>query len=132
LVGIYTGAGGVPEAMASIGAGVTVLLLVHFQTAGQGFGLLSPTLAGVCAAALCFALVLLARKGRQSRPILPRVGSTRLERASLLMQPPVQFRCRIDASVPGIAVGGLACAAGLRRSQAPGDFSDRPARSRAH
>ncbi len=62
LAGICTKKGGVPEAMASIAAGIAVLLFVHFHTGGSGYGALSPTLVGLCAASLSFFLVLIFRR----------------------------------------------------------------------
>lgn len=61
LVGIFTKKGGVPEALAAIAGGAAVLLFVHFQTEGQGFGVWRPALLGILGGAVCFALVLLAR-----------------------------------------------------------------------
>ena len=62
LAGICTKKGGVPEAMASIAAGIAVLLFVHFHTGGSGYAALSPTLVGLCAASLSFFLVLIFRR----------------------------------------------------------------------
>jgi len=62
VAGIYTRRGGVPEALAAIAAGVVVLLAVHFGTEGAGFGVWSPTLIGIVAAAVSFCLVLVMRR----------------------------------------------------------------------
>ena len=48
------GAGG-REGLASVLIGVPVLAIVHFATAGHGYGVLSPALAGVLASAVAFA-----------------------------------------------------------------------------
>jgi SSS family solute:Na+ symporter len=61
IAGLYSRRGGTPEALAAIGAGVSVLLVVHLQTGGAGFGIWSPTLIGIITAALGFVLVLAAR-----------------------------------------------------------------------
>jgi len=61
LAGILTNKGGVPEALAAILGGVMVLLFVHFQTDGQGYGVWSPSLLGVIGASISFSLVLLMR-----------------------------------------------------------------------
>jgi SSS family solute:Na+ symporter len=61
LAGLYSRRGGTPEALAAIGAGVSVLLAVHLRTDGEGFGMWSPTLIGIIAAGLAFAMVLAAR-----------------------------------------------------------------------
>jgi SSS family solute:Na+ symporter len=57
VAGLYLRRVGTPEALAAIGGGVGVLLLVHFPTGGKGLGLLSPVLAGLLAAAAACAAV---------------------------------------------------------------------------
>ena len=61
LVGIFSQRGGVPEALAAIGGGVSVLLVMHVGTGGRGFGIWTPTLTGIMAAGITFSLVLLVR-----------------------------------------------------------------------
>ena len=57
LAGLFWRRGGAPEAFASIGAGIGVLLIVHLATDGDGFGFLSENLAGLIAAGAAFVLV---------------------------------------------------------------------------
>jgi SSS family solute:Na+ symporter len=64
LAGIFSRRGEVPEALAAVGGGVTVLLTIHLLTGGEGFGIWSPTLIGLVAAGLAFLLVLVARVKR--------------------------------------------------------------------
>ena len=54
--GLYVRGAGPREGMASIVTGVFVLGITHVLTAGQGYGLLSPALAGVLASGFAFAL----------------------------------------------------------------------------
>ncbi len=54
------------EALGAILVGVPVLLWVHFSTGGRGFGLWTPTLVGLVAAAAGFGVVLATRR-RQRR-----------------------------------------------------------------
>jgi SSS family solute:Na+ symporter len=61
LAGVFSRRGGVPEALAAIGCGVSSLLVVHLRTGGEGFGIWSPTLVGLVAAGVGFVLVLAAR-----------------------------------------------------------------------
>lgn len=63
LAGLYSRRGGTPEAIAAIGSGTAVLLAVHVATGGRGIGLWTPNLIGLLAAAVGFALVLIARRG---------------------------------------------------------------------
>ncbi len=67
LAGILSKKGGAPEAVASIAGGVMMLLFVHFQTGGEGFGAWSPSLLGVLGAGISFSFVLLARLRRGGR-----------------------------------------------------------------
>jgi len=54
--GLYVRGAGPREGMASILTGVFVLGVTHVLTSGQGYGVLSPALAGVLASAVAFAL----------------------------------------------------------------------------
>ena len=54
--GLYVRGAGPREGMASILTGVFVLGVTHVLTSGQGYGLLSPALAGVLASAVAFAV----------------------------------------------------------------------------
>jgi SSS family solute:Na+ symporter len=67
--GLFVRGPGSPEALASIAAGVTTLLVVRAATAGSGFGLLNPNLLGLAAAALAFGGVGLARGTLKSRAV---------------------------------------------------------------
>lgn len=62
VAGIYSRKGGVPEALAAIATGMVVLLFVHFGTGGAGFGIWTPPLLGIVAAAVSFGLVGVARR----------------------------------------------------------------------
>ena len=66
IAGLAGGRGGVPEAIASIAAGIATLLAVQLGTGGRGFGILNPNLLGLAAAAAGFVLVFIAR-GRRAR-----------------------------------------------------------------
>jgi SSS family solute:Na+ symporter len=57
VAGLYLRRAGRPEALAAIGAGVSLLLVVHLTTSGEGFGIWSPTLIGLVAATVGFGLV---------------------------------------------------------------------------
>jgi SSS family solute:Na+ symporter len=61
VAGLHSRRAGVPEALAAIGAGVSVLLSVHLATGGRGFGYWSPVVAGLAAAGAGFGLVAVAR-----------------------------------------------------------------------
>ncbi len=70
LAGLYWRRAGLPEALASIGAGVGCLLAVHFATGGRGIGSLTPAMLGLLASAIGFLIVLASRTtqgGRDSR-----------------------------------------------------------------
>lgn len=54
--GLYVRGAGQREGMASILTGVSVLGITHVLTRGQGYGVLSPALAGVLASAIAFTL----------------------------------------------------------------------------
>ncbi len=62
--GLYSDRAGVPEALASIGAGVASYLGVHVATGGQGFGILAPNVIGLLSAAAAFGGILLVRSRR--------------------------------------------------------------------
>ena len=51
-----------PEGLASVLLGVPVLAVVHFATSGDGYGVITPTLAGVLAGAAAFAAVRIVRR----------------------------------------------------------------------
>jgi SSS family solute:Na+ symporter len=61
LAGLYVRRAGTPEAIASIVCGVTAMLALQFTTAGRGVRGITPALAGIVAATLGFALVMLFR-----------------------------------------------------------------------
>jgi SSS family solute:Na+ symporter len=61
VAGLLTRRGGVQEALAAIGGGVAVLLVVHLRTGGVGFGVWTPTVIGIMAAGVGFLFVLLVR-----------------------------------------------------------------------
>ncbi len=60
--GIVTPAAGRLPGLAAVLTGVPVLAGVYFITAGRGYGVLSPALAGVLASALAFAIARLVRR----------------------------------------------------------------------
>jgi SSS family solute:Na+ symporter len=62
VAGLYLRRIGKPEALAAIGAGVSLLLVIHLMTEGQGFGIWSPTLIGLVAATVGFGLVKMRKK----------------------------------------------------------------------
>ncbi len=64
VAGLYVSRAGTPEALAAIATGVAVLLAVRLSTGGQGYGPLSPSLAGLAASALALAAVLALRRPR--------------------------------------------------------------------
>jgi len=66
VVGLAGRQGAGPEALASIAAGLVTLLAVHLATEGRGFGIFNPSLVGLVAAGIAFALVYLGR-GRPAR-----------------------------------------------------------------
>jgi SSS family solute:Na+ symporter len=61
LGGLYFRRAGQPEALGAIVAGVVTLLVVRFGVAGR-YVWLDPTLAGLIAAAVTFAVVMLVRR----------------------------------------------------------------------
>jgi hypothetical protein len=56
--------------MAAIVCGVTVMVGLHFATAGKGVGLLTPALAGILGASIAFVVVLGARRSATTRPFV--------------------------------------------------------------
>ncbi len=66
IAGLYSRRAGTPEALASIAAGVVVMVAVHFLTLGRGVWGLTPALLGLTSAILGFSLVFLARTGRRA------------------------------------------------------------------
>jgi SSS family solute:Na+ symporter len=62
MAGLYVRRAGTPEAMAAIAGGVAVMLAVHLATAGRGFGIVSPALAGLLASVLACGAVLALRR----------------------------------------------------------------------
>jgi hypothetical protein len=64
LAGLYVRKAGTPEALAAIGAGVTVLVTAQLGTGGRGLGPLPPVLLGLLAAAAACALSLILRPRR--------------------------------------------------------------------
>jgi SSS family solute:Na+ symporter len=68
VAGLYVRRAGAPEALAAIGAGIACLVAVHFGTDGRGFGVLSPALSGLLAAAAACALGLALRPRVAVRP----------------------------------------------------------------
>jgi SSS family solute:Na+ symporter len=61
--GLVTRRAGAPEALASIAAGISTLLIAHFTTGGAGFGLFNPNLLGLGAAALAYVGMMALRTG---------------------------------------------------------------------
>ena len=62
--GVYMPSAGRREGLASILVGVPVLGITHVLTGGSGYGVLSPSLAGVLASALAFAAAYASRRHR--------------------------------------------------------------------
>ena len=60
--GLLTRRAGASEALVSMSAGISTLLIVRFATAGRGYGLLNPDLLGLVASALAYLLVMALRK----------------------------------------------------------------------
>src|SRR5262245_38473016 len=63
--GLYVRDAGPREGLASILAGVPALVVTHYLTGGQGYGVLSPALAGVVASAVAFGFAHIAALGHQ-------------------------------------------------------------------
>jgi len=62
FAGLFVPRVGTTETMISIAVGVPFTIVVHFTTAGRGYGLFPPALIGICASALACALATLLRK----------------------------------------------------------------------
>ena len=62
VAGLYVRRAGTPEALAAIAGGVAVMLAVRFATDGRGFGLLTPSLAGLLASAIAGGAILALRR----------------------------------------------------------------------
>ena len=75
LAGLYSRRAGTPEALASIGAGVTSMLAVHLTTEGRGVAGFSPALVGIAAAAVAFSVVFITRVLGPSLRTLPSLRS---------------------------------------------------------
>ena len=67
VAGLYTKRAGTPEAFASIGAGIAVIVAVRLATDNAGFGFLTPNLLGLGAAAVGFIAVMIARTAKSSQ-----------------------------------------------------------------
>jgi SSS family solute:Na+ symporter len=65
VAGLYVPRAGAPEALASIAAGVSTLLLFNSRPWAAASILLNPSLAGLAAAAVAFLLVAAARRGNR-------------------------------------------------------------------
>jgi SSS family solute:Na+ symporter len=66
IAGLAGRRGGAPEAIAAIAVGMATLLAVQLTTGGKGYGIFDPSLLGLIASAVAFAVVYVAR-GRQIR-----------------------------------------------------------------
>ena len=66
MAGLYTRRAGVPEALAAIGTGVTLVIALQLVRGGVGFGFLTPALIGIVGGAVAFAVMLLANRTRQA------------------------------------------------------------------
>jgi SSS family solute:Na+ symporter len=62
VAGLYVRRAGTPEALAAIAGGVAVMLAVRFATDGDGYGFVSPALAGLVASAVAAGTVLALRR----------------------------------------------------------------------
>jgi solute:Na+ symporter, SSS family len=67
LAGLYWRRAGLPEAMASIVAGVGCLMAVQLATGGRGVGSWTPALLGLIASALGFLIIMVSMVGRAPR-----------------------------------------------------------------
>jgi SSS family solute:Na+ symporter len=61
IAGLYNQRSGTPEALAAIGGGLAATVAVQFATAGAGFGLWTPAMIGLGAAAVSFLCVFAGR-----------------------------------------------------------------------
>jgi len=64
VAGLYSRRPGVPDALAAIAAGVVIVVALQLWTAGRGFGVLTPALAGLAGAAVAFAVTAIVRRGQ--------------------------------------------------------------------
>ena len=62
IAALHTRRAGAPEALAAIGAGVSVLLSVQLLSGGEGYGLWNPTLTALVVSGAAFGLVFLFRR----------------------------------------------------------------------
>lgn len=60
--GLLARRAGAPEALASMAAGISTLLIVTFATGGRGYGLLNPDLSGLLASAAAYVLIMTFRR----------------------------------------------------------------------
>jgi solute:Na+ symporter, SSS family len=56
LAGLFVPAASTRDALAAIGGGVSVMLIIQLATAGRGFGVLTPALGGIVAASVAWAV----------------------------------------------------------------------------
>ena len=68
IAGLFSRRGGVPEALASMGAGVAVLFTMRLDALSDSSRLLDPTLLGILASAAAFVLVAMVRRRAPSSP----------------------------------------------------------------
>ncbi len=61
VVGLFTRRPGSAEALSSIVGGVAAMAVAHVWSGGEGFGVFSPTLIGLCVAVMAFAVALAVR-----------------------------------------------------------------------
>ena len=64
LGGLFAPRAGAVEALASMAAGITTLLLVTYAGAGRGLGVLNPEALGLLASAAAYGIVMLARRAK--------------------------------------------------------------------
>ena len=68
IAGLYSRRGGAPEVFASVGAGIGVMFAVRIATDNAGFGVFTPNMAGLMAAAAGFGCVAVARASGRTTP----------------------------------------------------------------
>lgn len=66
MAGLYTRRAGVPEALAAIGTGVTLVIAFQLVRGGIGYGYVTPALIGIAGGALAAVMVLLANRTRST------------------------------------------------------------------
>ena len=66
VAGLYVKRAGTPEAFAAIGAGVAVMLAVQLAAGDKGFGIVTPPLAGLLAAAVGFGVSMATNRWRSA------------------------------------------------------------------